>query len=211
MLMPTLGARHMNRLLAHLSKCMVGGIVALLPIVGLVLTVVYFELTISGSWLAKQRWYFPGMGIVAALVVVYLIGLFVTTVIGRWAWNRLDVMLGKLPLFGQLYRTLKQVLGYGEGKGALFQEVVLVPGRDREGYELGLVTYRQTEGERERLTVFIPTAPNPGNGRVTLIDADQVTRTNIPVHSALKALVSVGAMQLEEPDKPQPAPNRHQP
>lgn len=185
----------MNPILKHLSKCMVGGIVALLPIVGLVVTVVYFELLLGG-WLIDQPWYFPGLGILLALAVVYAIGLAVTTVIGRWIWNRIDAMLARLPLLGQLYQTMKQVLGYGQGEGALFREVVLLPGRDREGNELGLVTYTEQKDGGEKLTVFVPTAPNPGNGRVVIIPAEQVTRTRIPVHVALKALVSVGAVPL---------------
>jgi hypothetical protein len=54
----------MNAIVKHLSKCMIAGVVALLPIGGLVFTVTYFEVLISGSWLADQPWYLPGMGVV---------------------------------------------------------------------------------------------------------------------------------------------------
>lgn len=189
----------MSVLMRHLSKCMVAGVVAMLPIGGLILTVVSFELMISDSWLAAQPWYLPGMGIVVALGLVYTIGLAVTTVVGKWLWGVLDRTLQRLPLLGQLYATLKQVLGYGEGEGAVFREVVLVPSREQEGMELGLVTDRVVDDAtgRERLSVFLPTSPNPGNGRLVFMDAASVTPSDARVSDALRTLVSAGATRLQ--------------
>ncbi len=187
----------MKHIAGHISRCFIAGIVALLPIGGLVLTVAYMESAIAGSWLAKQPFYFPGMGLIAVVVIIYLIGLFVSTVLGQWLWSWADRVLDNLPALGQLYQTLKQILGYGQGKDAIFHQVVLVPCRDFDAVEVGLVTNQVIgDGGRTQLVVFIPGAPNPTTGRMVLIDAGRVQPISLPVSDALKALVSVGKTPL---------------
>jgi len=153
----------------------------------------------SSPWIGQQAWYVPGMGIVLAGAIVYLIGLTVSTFLGQWAWRTFDRMLDRLPVLGQLYATLKQVLGYGEGSEGLFQQVVLVPGRDVDCVELGLVTNDLVDDQdRRMLTVFVPAAPTPTSGRLIVIEADRVHPVAMPVNEALKALVSVGKTSLTE-------------
>jgi len=189
----------MKTFMRHLSRCFIAGIVALLPVGGLVLTVAYLEYTISESGLSAQPWYFPGLGLLLAVVIVYVIGLIVTTVMGRWAWSLIEGLIRRLPGLGQLYTTMKQVLGYGEGEGALFQRVVLISDRTDNGREMGFVTQTRDcpeAGGGARLNVFVPGSPNPMVGRLVVLDADQVQPTDIAVSDAMKALVAVGAAPL---------------
>lgn len=181
----------------HITRCFLAGIVALLPIGGLVLTVIWLESTISSSFLASQPWYFPGLGMVATAAGIYLIGLTVSTFIGRWAWKRIDLLFDSLPALGRLYQTLKQIVGYGEGKDALFQQVVLVPNGESEGNEIGLVTNElSSESGVPQLVVFVPDAPNPTNGRLVVIDRSAVRPLGISVSDAFKILLSVGKTPL---------------
>lgn len=181
----------------HLSKCFLAGVVALLPIGGTVLTVAYLESEISGSWLAKQPFYFPGLGLLAAVVIIYGIGLTVSTFIGRWLWRRFDIVLDRLPALGRFYQTLKQIVGYGEGKDAIFQRVVLVPNGEFEGAELGLVTSETIDGAGGvQLVVFVPGSPNPTSGRLVVIDPKFVRTLNVSVGDAMKSLISVGKTPL---------------
>ncbi len=145
----------------HLTRCMVAGIVALLPMGGAVLTVVWLESAIAGSWRADpDHFYFPGLGLLLALLAVYLTGLFVTTFVGRWLWRTLDRLLESLPLLGTLYQSLKEVLGYDSGKERFFRGVVAV--RSDDGFEIGLVTGEATGPDgRPHTLVFVPSSPNP--------------------------------------------------
>lgn len=181
----------------HLSRCFLAGVVALLPIGGTVLTVAYLESEISGSWLAKQPFYFPGLGLLAAVVIIYAIGLTVSTFIGRWLWRRFDLLLDRLPALGRFYQTLKQIVGYGEGKDAIFQRVVLVPNGECEGAELGLVTSETVDAVgAHQLVVFVPGSPNPTSGRLVVIDPKLVRPINVSVGDAMKSLISVGKTPL---------------
>lgn len=181
----------------HVSRCFLAGIVALLPIAGLVVTVVYLETTIAGSWLAKQSWYYPGTGLVATALGIYLIGLTVSTFLGRWMWGRVDLLFDSLPALGRLYQTLKQIVGYGEGKDAIFQRVVLICEDPSHGSELGLVTNETLDASGTRkLIVFVPGAPNPTGGRLIVIDAARTVALSVSVSDALKTLLSVGKTPL---------------
>ncbi|MEE8105142.1 MAG: DUF502 domain-containing protein [Planctomycetota bacterium] len=184
----------MSTLIRHLTRCFVAGVVALLPVGGTVVALAYFESEFADTGLKDQDFYFPGLGLLAAIAAIYLTGLVVSTWLGRWFWGFFDRLLERLPALGRLYVTLKQILGYGEGEDAMFQRVVLVPGSIGGALELGLVTNRiEDDG---RLVVFVPGAPNPTLGRLALIDPSDARDAGISVSAALKALVSVGATDL---------------
>jgi uncharacterized membrane protein len=181
----------------HVTRCFLAGIVALLPIGGFVLTVAYLEAMIARSWLARQPYYFPGLGLLATAAVIYLIGLTVSTFLGRWLWGRIDLVFDSLPALGRLYQTLKQIIGYGEGKDAIFQRVVLIRGSEPDGSELGLVTNETIdETGNPKLVVFVPGAPNPTTGRLIVIDAARTIALSVTVNDALKTLLSVGKTPL---------------
>ena len=187
----------MKTLIRHVSKCLLAGIVALLPIAGLVLTIGYLESTISGAGLTALPFYFPGLGLLLAVTILYLVGLVLTTFIGKWLWGRIDRLLDNLPLLGPLYGSLKQILGYGEGRDAVFQETVLVPAPGGAGHEYGLVTNRvQTGDGQERLVVFIPGSPNPTTGRLQLYASEQVQPVDMSVNEVMRALVAVGKADI---------------
>ena len=189
----------MNSLTSHLTRCFLAGIVALLPIGGTILTIAYLESTVAGSWLAKQPLYFPGAGLLLAAVLIYAVGLIVTTVLGQWIWTRFDQLLDRLPVLGRLYQTLKQLLGVAEGEDAIFRQVVLVPARDTDAAEIGLVTHETVDatGKKQRV-VFVPSAPTPTTGRLLIVDESLLVPLNISASDAMKALVSLGKVSLPE-------------
>ncbi|MBC8877302.1 MAG: DUF502 domain-containing protein [Planctomycetes bacterium] len=183
----------MKSIRRHITRCLLAGAVAVLPIAGLIITVGYVESRISSSGLAKLPYYFPGFGLLASVIIIYLIGLVVSTFIGRWLWSRLDSLLDRVPALGGLYQTFKQILGYGEGEDAIFQEVVLVPGRDNQSEELGLVTNRVLDQDGStKLLIFVPASPVPTTGRLVVMDPETVRPLEMPVSETLKALVAMG-------------------
>jgi uncharacterized membrane protein len=142
----------MQILSKHVSRCFLAGLVALLPIGGFVIAVAYLEATIAGSWLARQPYYFPGLGLLATAAAIYFIGLTVSTFLGRWLWKRVDVLFDSLPALGRLYQTLKQIIGYGEGKDAIFLRAILIRGSEPDGSEMGLVTNEIADETGARLS-----------------------------------------------------------
>jgi len=188
----------MKRFHKHITSSLIAGIIAILPVAGLIITIGYLESTISSSGLSKLPFYFPGFGILAAIIFIYSIGLVVTTFIGKWIWKRVDSILNKLPALGILYQTLKQIMGYGEGANALFYEAVLVPSRDIQSEEIGLVTGKiSDEKGNVKLVIFLPSVPNPTSGRMVIMNRELVKPLAMPVHETLKALVSLGKTDID--------------
>jgi len=187
----------MNRLTQHLVRNILAGLVAILPIGGLIITIGYLESSISSAGLTHLSFYFPGLGILLVLLLIYLIGLVLTTFIGKWLWLWFDRLLQSLPALGKLYASLKQILGYAEGEDAMFHETVLVPAQGNSGHEIGLVTNRiQMPDGKEHIVVFIPGSPNPTSGRLAIMIPEQVTFTRLPVNSAFKILVAAGKTDI---------------
>ena len=183
----------MNTIRRHITRCVLAGIIAILPVGGMVLGILWAETTIAESWRDRVSWYFPGLGLLAVAAAVYVLGLIVSTFLGRWLWRKADSILKSLPGLGRLYQTLKQLLGYGEGKDAIFSGAVLVPSPFGEGSELGLVSGHTPEG---KLIVFVPGSPNPGNGRLVMMEREHVATLDAKVSDVLKMILSVGATPL---------------
>ncbi|HMO14375.1 MAG TPA: DUF502 domain-containing protein [Pirellulaceae bacterium] len=182
-----------NIIRRHFLKCMVAGFVALLPLIGVVAFVAYLETYIANSWLKESGFYFFGMGIIAAALIIYFVGLMTTTIAGRWLWRIFDRLMDKLPFLGALYQTLKQVMGYGQGPNAFFRRVVFVRSGHNQHEELGLVTRDVMQDDCEQLlTVFVPSVPNPTSGRMIYVKAEHTRRTDLPVGEAMKLLVTIG-------------------
>ncbi|MCA8969567.1 MAG: DUF502 domain-containing protein [Planctomycetes bacterium] len=197
----------MNAVVKHVTRAMIAGIVALLPIGGTILGFVWIEGTLAAAWKSVPSlapYYVPGLGVVAVLVSIYLIGLAITTFVGRYLWALFDRLLDSLPLLGSLYRSLKQILGYGEGRDALFERVVWVRSREQDAEELGLVT---KEGvDPESTLVFVPGSPNPATGRLLRLRPDVLRPAHMTVHAALKTLVALGKLDLDADDVEPSAP-----
>ena len=103
-----------------------------------------------------------------------------------------------------------QIIGYGEGKDAIFLRVVLICGESTQGSELGLVTNETLDASGARkLIVFVPGAPNPTGGRLIVIDAARTVPLSVSVSDALKTLLSVGKTPLSlAPESGSAAPHR---
>lgn len=191
----------MNTPTRHVTRCLVGGIVALLPIGGTVLGVAYLEDVLTESWRDEAAaWYFPGLGLLLALLVIYFVGLFVTTFVGKWLWRRIDGLLEKLPILGSLYQSLKEVLGYDSKRDRFFEAVVAIAVDD--GFEIGLVTGTAPGPDgTEHTVVFVPSSPNPTNGRLLLLPEDRLKRLDLRAADALRGLVSMGKTPLKADGK----------
>jgi uncharacterized membrane protein len=180
----------MNPIYRHCGICLLTGLATLLPVGGTVLLIVFAERSLAP--LIPDPLYFPGIALISVVVLLYLLGLTLTTMIGKWMWNLLDCGLSRLPGLGMIYQTLKQILGLDAGDGALFKAVVLVPDDSTRGTEIGLVTASEGDGDLKQLLVFVPGSPNPSQGRLLRLPADRVIATNWSVDRALKGLFSLG-------------------
>ncbi len=134
----------------------------------------------------------PGLGIPLALGVVYMLGVFVTSLMGRWLLGRADRILERLPGMRDLYRSWKQVLVTPDVSSGIFARTVLVPDESGRLKLFGFSTGRPLEGNADMLCVFLPNSPNPASGRLVFVAMRDCLFLQVSTREALKFVISGG-------------------
>lgn len=201
----------MKRFLLSLRTTFISGLLAILP-VGATFYIVWFLYQLIDGLVGKNtafgmtiervlgRW-IPGLGIVITLLLVFVIGAIVRSVLGRWLHYYFERIFFAFPGVRKMYGTLKQFANALLNREATpaFKRVVMFE-FPKEGINaLGLVTNEElgtiqdAMGE-ECLLVYAPTAPNPLSGYMLIVPKRLVTYIDMPVEDALSMIVSSGAV-----------------
>ncbi len=123
-----------------------------------------------------------------AFASCFFLGIFVRTRLGNLLYvffeNR---ALEKIPG----YKIIKDIVGqFTSSKNNLFRDVVLLKLGDSEIEITGFVT---DDSHDERVTVFVPTGPNPTTGLILHAQKKNLTYLDTSVETALKSIISCGA------------------
>jgi uncharacterized membrane protein len=150
-------------------------------------------------------------GFLIAVVVVCIVGIVLTSVVGRTLWRMIEKFIMNTPFLRQVYPYIKQVTDFllkPEEQGKLFSRVVLVEFPRKGLWSIGMVTGSGIKKivdkeEKEFLTVFIAHAPSPITGFVILVPKDEVIDAGMTTEEALRFIVSGGVIspQLSEGNK----------
>jgi uncharacterized membrane protein len=175
---------------AHVRNKLVAGALAAVPVAVTVFVLWYVDS--KARSLLHLEW--PLLGIAVALGAIYLLGLFVTSVLGQAFLGATDWILRHVPGLGDLYRTWKQVAisHPHEGKLGIFAHVVLVPDDAGRGCVLGFTSGHAIEGDPRIACVFIPASPNPTSGRLQFVPSNRCIQLDLQPQEALKLIISGG-------------------
>ena len=178
----------MGRIQTHVRNKLVAGALAAIPVAITAFILWYLD--------AKARALFeihtPVLGLVVALVGLYLLGLFITSLVGRWVLTGTDILLAHIPGLRPLYQSWKQMAFSPEGDEGIFARVVLVPDETGKMRLLGFSTRKPIEGDPETVCVFVPGSPNPTTGRLYFVAERDCVILDLPARTALKVLISGG-------------------
>lgn len=134
----------------------------------------------------------PGVGIVLAVVALYLLGLIVTSVLGKIIINRLDRLFGRMPMLKEVYQAWKHILVTPGGSEGIFAKVVLIPGDVPGSHIVGFSSGEPVNGDSDTCCVFVPAAPNPTNGRLYFLPRSSIRFLDISNEEAFKMILSGG-------------------
>ena len=149
----------------------------------------------------------PGIGLVATMLLLLVVG-FIATLVGQGPLSRMwDRLLLRIPGVGIVYGSTKSL---GEAflsqKEETFRKVVLVqwphPGIWRVGFLTGHVSPHIKERIGEDVScVFLPHTPNPASGFVHYVPKKDLVELDWAVEDGLKVIVSGGVVQpgMESP------------
>ena len=176
----------------HLRTTFLTGIFAATPLAVTIFVIWYIEAITRQPLRDVLNIDIPFIGIVLALVLIYLLGLAVSSLIGKWLLNRIDALLSRVPVLRDLYQAWKHISVTPGGREGIFARVVLVPIEDARIRTLGFTSGEPIAGDPATCCVFVPAAPNPMNGRLLFVPmADCILLETTP-EEAFKWILSGG-------------------
>jgi uncharacterized membrane protein len=201
----------------HLKARMISGMLVLGPLVItlFILKLIFaaltaFVLPVLRPWLVDL----PESAVViiatvAALLLIYLVGMFTTHFLGRRLIKAGEDIMMKLPIVKSVYAASRQVMDtISNSTKASFTATVLVefphPGSLAVGFITGTILNPQG---KTLYRVFVATTPNPTSGFLILLPEEGITFTDISVEDGIKMIVSGGMLapkQYVKRDAPLP-------
>jgi uncharacterized membrane protein len=152
----------------------------------------------------------PGLGFLAMLIIILLVGLLTRNLVGRLFLAWLENLLKTIPFVRSVYSAIKELVGsfvLGD-KGKTFRQVIMVEYPRRGLFTIGFVTnemqFTTPDGQRiDFLNVYIPNPPNPTSGVLVLVPTTEATPLSLSIEEGLKLVLSGGIVL---PGKLQAAP-----
>jgi len=175
------------------------GILVLIPIAITIyivkLFIIFFDNIVSPIIDPFLGFHIPGLGLIVSLIIIYLLGIFITNVIGRTLLNFFEKWLNYIPLVRTIYHTTKQILGAFSKSGSNFEKVVFLEYPRKGIWTMGFVTGQTTGKDGTKFySIFLPTTPNPTSGWMIFIPRDEVIPSAMSVEQGLRTLISAGSV-----------------
>jgi uncharacterized membrane protein len=213
-------ATSQNRIFSRLKKWFISGLILWIP---LITTFYIFQFIITHldnifralpqryrpnyilgniiPWL--QGYHIPGLGVIICLIILLLTGMLITNYIGRNLISLTEKKLvEKIPLVRTIYKAIKQISNAVlSDSNKSFQSVVLIEYPRKGCYSLAFQTsepFLDASTNRNLITVFVPTTPNPTSGFVLLVPAEEATNVHMPVEEALRFIISLGVVTPDQ-------------
>ena len=219
----TEAAAESGKIAKALKKYLITGVLVWLPIAVTIWAMSYIisaaDRLISllpESWQPQHFWGFniPGLGIVAATVVLFVTGVFAANVLGRRILGAWDSLLGRIPVVKSIYSSVKKVSeSLLSDSSRSFKTPVLVPFPQPGIWTIAFVSGHipdKLKGslpqDDDYISVYVPTTPNPTGGYYIMVKKSDVRELNMSVDQALKYVISLGMVMPDDlPVKALPA------
>lgn len=182
----------MNPIQRHLRNTFLAGIFAAIPLAVTIFIIWYVESVTREPLRQFLGINIPFLGIAVALALIYLLGVGVSSLIGRWFLRTFDKVLLHVPVLKELYRAWKQVALTPGGKEGMYARIVLVPAESEGGYFLAFTSGEPLPGDSAACCVFVPNVPNPVTGRLMFVRRDRCLPLELTTEEAFKILLSSG-------------------
>ncbi len=198
-----------------LKKYLITGVLVWLPIVVTVWVLTYIinasdQLInlIPSRWRPENYTGFkiPGLGVIVAVVVLFVTGVFAANVLGRKILEGWDSLLGRIPVVKSIYSSVKKVSeSLLSDNGRSFKTPVLVPFPQPDIWTIAFVSgsipavVQKSLSETETyVSVYVPTTPNPTGGYYIMVKQSDIRELDMSVDDALKYVISLGMVMPDD-------------
>lgn len=196
-------------MLIHFRRYLIAGLLVWVPLIvtGLIIKFLvdmldFTILLLPPSWRPEAVVGFsvPGIGVVVAIVIVFVTGLVAANFVGRKLFDIGEAIVDRIPLVSSIYSAVKQVMHTVlDDGGQSFKRVLMVQYPRKGLWTLGFQTgvglgEVQHRTESDVITVFIPTTPNPTSGFVIMVPREDAIELEMSVEDGLKFVMSLGVV-----------------
>ena len=195
----------------HFRSTLITGILTLIPL-GVTVFVLKFLFTTIDGWLKPimspilsevlDERYHIGMGVLATILLVYLVGLIVSNFLGQKLLGAGEKILTRIPLVREVYAPVKQVVQMAlmTSNASRFSRAVAIKTPGSTIRVIGFVTgeFHEEGNPVPVASVFVPTSPNPTTGVLLFCDPEIIYETNMKVETAMKMLISGGIVAPDD-------------
>ncbi len=184
-----------------LSKTLITGFITVLPVV-LTIYLLYW-LAVSSEdvmgralrWVLPQELYFPGLGMIAGLLVVFMVGLMMNAIIVRKLFAFGEDILYRLPLIKTVYRAMRDLFDFFSPRKESFGKVVTVKfdGKKMIGFITQEAAERLPESFRgqDSVLVYIPMSYMIG-GFTVLVPSEDIGECSMSMDEAMRFVLTAG-------------------
>ena len=211
----TEAAAESGKIAKALKKYLITGVLVWLPIAVTICAMSYIISAadrlinlLPESWQPQHFWGFniPGLGIVAATVVLFVTGVFAANVLGRRILGAWDSLLGRIPVVKSIYSSVKKVSeSLLSDSSRSFKTPVLVPFPQPGIWTIAFVSgyipdklKGSLPQDDDYISVYVPTTPNPTGGYYIMVKKSDVRELNMSVDQALKYVISLGMVMPDD-------------
>lgn len=153
--------------------------------------------------LRTEQWlgmHIPGLGVLLALLIVFLTGLLAANIIGQRLVLFWEGLLARIPVVNSIYNGVKQVSDtLFSPSGQAFRKALLVQYPRQGSWTIAFQTgvpggdvINHLQGDF--VSVYVPTTPNPTSGFFLMMPRADVIELDMSVDEALKYIISMGVV-----------------
>jgi len=150
----------------------------------------------------RKYWVLNTIGFAIAIILVYIVGYFLSGLLGKTTWRVVETSIQRIPLIRSVYPNIKQVTDFLFGDRLFeFTGVVAVEYPRKGVWSLGLLTgpgMKTIENETKEMdlvTIFIPSSPTPVTGYTITVPKSETIELALSIDEALRFTISGGVIK----------------
>lgn len=190
------------------KKIFIRGMMAVIPIaltIAIIIWLFTFLERIFG-WPIKAligpEYYFPGLGIIVALILIYILGAILNFWLMQKIYRVVDKIFSRIPLIKTLYSSICDFMNFFRSQEKQKQDQVVMIEISHFRF-LGLVTRHSFDdlpqgiGTSNDVAVFIPMSYQIG-GFTVMVPHDKVQKIDMSFEEAMRFVVTAGVLVPKE-------------
>jgi len=188
-------------MIKSITKILLTGFITLLPVI-LTIYLLYWLAVSSENvmgtalrWVLPNATYFPGLGMIAGLIVVFVVGLLMKAILIRQIFSFGEKILYQLPLIKTVYRAMRDLFDFFSPKEQGLGEVVAI---NYNGTEMiGFITQTDEKKlpesfrEQDKVLVYLPMSYMIG-GFTVFIPREHVRPVKMTMEEAMRFALTAG-------------------